>query len=120
MIKGNKENRDPLRTVPHNQGFHFYTAIGESCGVTCTSLEEFANAIQYVCSDAIRFHFERADFQNWIREVIGDPELAQRIENIGTCSRELSAECCRKELFEEVRIRILQLEVQKARERPPC
>jgi len=74
------------------------------------SLEEFADALQYVCSEAIVFHFERGDFQNWIRDVIGDAELAQVLDNIKTCERHLAAESCRREIVERVNIRILQLE----------
>jgi hypothetical protein len=49
--------------------------------------------------------------------VIGDNELSQGIDDIKMCERHLAAECCRKELVDTVRIRILQLEMQKG---PPC
>jgi len=113
MVKSSNKIKDPLRVVPHAQGFHFYTAVGDYCGVSACSLEEFANALQYVCSEAIVFHFERGDFQNWIRDVIGDAELAQSIDDIKMCERHLAADSCRKELVDAVRVRILQLEVQK-------
>ena len=117
MVKIDNEAKNPLRVVPHAQGFHFYTAVGDYCGVSVHSLEEFADALQYVCSEAIVFHFERGDFQNWIKDVIGDNELSQRIDDIKTCERHLSASSCRKELVQAVNIHILQLEVQRG---PPC
>jgi len=117
MVKSCDNTKDPLRVVPDDQCFYFYTAIGDYCGVSAHSLEEFANALQYVCSAAIVFHFERGDFQNWVRDVIGDAELAQRIGDIKMCERHLAAESCRKELVDAVRVRILQLEVAKG---PPC
>lgn len=107
------KKRDPLRSVSHAEGFHFYTAIGDYCGVSAHSLEEFAEALKYICSAAIVFHFERGDFQKWIRNSIGDAELAQRIDDIKMCERHLAAESCRKELVAAVCVRILQLEVQK-------
>jgi len=110
MVKSNNETKNPLRVVPDAKGFHFYTGVGDYCGVSVHSLEEFADALQYVCSEAIVFHFERGDFQKWIRDVIGDAELAQVIDNIKTCERHLAAESCRKEIVERVNIRILQLE----------
>jgi hypothetical protein len=110
MVKSNSETKNPLRVVPDVKGFHFYTGVGDYCGVSVHSLEEFADALQYVCSEAIVFHFERGDFQNWIRDVIGDNELAQAIDNIKTCERHLAAESCRKEIVERVSIRLLQLE----------
>ncbi len=110
MVKSNNETKNPLRVVPDAKGFHFYTGVGDYCGVSVRSLEEFADALQYVCSAAIVFHFERDDFQNWIRDVIGDAELAKVIDNIKMCERHLAAESCRKEIVERVNIRILQLE----------
>ena len=117
MVKGCSENKDPLRVVPHPQAFHFYTAIGDYCGVSAHSLEEFADALQYVCSQAILFHFERGDFQKWVRNIICDNELAKSIENLRLCERHLMTEGCREDLVDLVRVRMLQLEAQKM---PPC
>ena len=113
MVKSSNETKDPLRIIPHAKGFHFYTSIGDYCGVSVHSLEEFADALQYVCSDAIVFHFERGDFQNWLRDVIGDNELAKKIDDIKMCERHLAAESCRKEIMERVNVRILQLETER-------
>ena len=113
MVKSDNKTKNPLRVVPHAQGFHFYTAVGDYCGVSTRSLEEFANALQYVCSEAIVFHFERGDFQNWIRDVIGDNELAKKIDDIKMCERHLAAESCRKEIMERVNVRLLQLEANR-------
>jgi hypothetical protein len=113
MVKSDNEIKNPLRAVPDAKGFHFYTCVGEYCGVSVHSLEEFADALQYVCSEAIVFHFERGDFQHWIRDVIGDAELAHVIDNIKMCERHLAAESCRKEIVERVNVRILQLEANR-------
>jgi hypothetical protein len=110
MVKSNNETKNPLRVVLDSKGFHFYTGVSDYCGVSVHSLEEFADALQYVCIEAVVFHFERGDFQNWIRDIIGDDELAQIIDNIKACERHLAAESCRKEIVERVNIRILQLE----------
>jgi hypothetical protein len=113
MVKNSNETKNLLRVVPDAKGFHFYTRVGDYCGVSVHSLEEFADALQYVCSEAIVFHFERGDFQNWIRDVIGDAELAEVIDTIKMCARHLAAESCRKELVERVNVRLLQLEANK-------
>jgi hypothetical protein len=113
MVKSSNEIKNPLRVVPHAQGFHFYTAVGDYCGVSVHSLEEFADALQYVCSEAIVFHFERGDFENWIRDIIGDNELARKIDYIKMCDRHLAAESCRKEIMEIVNVRLLQLEANR-------
>ena len=110
MVKSSNDTKNPLHIVSHAKGFHFYMAIGDYCGVSVYSLEEFSEALQHVCSEAILFHFERGDFQNWIRDVIGDNELAQKIDDLQMCDRHLAAESCRREIVERVRARIIQLE----------
>jgi hypothetical protein len=113
MVESSNKTKNPLRVVPDAQGFHFYTAVGDYCGVSVHSLEEFADALQYVCSEAIVFHFERGDFQNWIRDIIGDNELAKKLADIKTCEWHLAAESCRKEIMERVTVRLLQLEANR-------
>jgi hypothetical protein len=113
MVKGGNKIKNPLRVVSDALGFHFYVAVGDYCGVSVHSLEEFAESLQYVCSEAVVFHFERGDFQNWIRDVIGDNELAKKIDDIKMCERHLSAESCRKEIMERVNVRLFQLETNR-------
>ena len=113
MFKSGDKTKNPLRVVPDALSFHFYVAVGDYCGVSVHSLEEFADALQYVCSESIVFHFERGDFQNWVREVIGDDELAKKLDDIKKCERHLAAEACRKEIIERVNIRLLQLEANR-------
>ena len=113
MVTSRSGVKHPLRVVPYALVFHFYTSIGHYCGVSVCSLEEFADALQHVCSEAIVFHFERGDFQNWVRDIIGDAELTKSIDDIRMCSHELSADCCRKDLVEAVRIHIFQLETSE-------
>jgi hypothetical protein len=113
MVKGGNKIKNHLRVVPDALGFHFYMAVGDYCGVSVHSLEEFAIALQHVCSEAIVFHFERGDFQNWTRDVIGDNELAKKIDNIKMCERHLAAESCRKEIMERVNVRLFQLETNR-------
>ncbi len=53
------------------------------------------------------FHFQRQDFQKWLRNTIGDEELAKRIDRIEAWS---SDENLRKELFKTVHNRITELQ----------
>ena len=69
----------PLTTVPFENGFHFYTAIGNYTGITATNLCEFARKLQIVPIESITFHFQRKDFENWIKYTIKDVALAERI-----------------------------------------
>lgn len=67
------------RRVPYQEGFRFSTGIGDFTGQVATSLEDFAEMLETVDMKAIDFHMERQDFENWIRNVLGDEELAKSV-----------------------------------------
>jgi hypothetical protein len=94
-INAKLANFKPLRTVPFENGFHFYTNIGKYTGITATNLSEFALKLQVIPEESFMFHFQRKDFQNWIKYTIKDAALAQRINNTRI---EQNAEVLRKEL----------------------
>ena len=75
-------SKKPLTTVSFENGFHFYTAIGNYTGITATSLSEFAAKLTLVPMESIAFHFQRKDFENWIKYTIRDAALAERIGRI--------------------------------------
>jgi len=95
-----------LSTVPHDKGFHFFTDLGQDTGEIATSLETFAQKLEKISADSVRFHFQRKDFQNWIQTTVGDGVLAERINHI---SGELPVEDLRNELVKTVQKRISQL-----------
>lgn len=76
------EIKEVLRTVPRDEAFYFYEGIGKPTGHVATSLLDFRNKINDVQSSSLIFHLKRKDFENWIREIIRDSELAKRISNI--------------------------------------
>jgi len=95
-----------LRTVPYEKGFHFYTAIGNFTKETATNLDSFEKKLQTVSADSVNFHLQRGDFQKWIKNTLGDDELAKRVNSI---SLTLPAEDLRKELHAIVQTRITEL-----------
>jgi hypothetical protein len=95
-----------LSTVPHDKGFHFFTDLGRNTGETATSLETFAQKLERINADSVKFHFQRKDFQNWIKTTVGDDVLAERLNHI---SGQLPVEDLRNELVKTVQNRISQL-----------
>jgi len=71
-----------LGTVVYERAFYFYNGIGKPNGDFAVSLSDFCNKINVVSSESLAFHLKRRDFQNWISEVVGDVELAKRIDKI--------------------------------------
>ena len=97
-----------MSTVPHDRGFHFFTDLGRNTGETATSLETFAQALESINSDSIRFHLQRKDFQNWIKTTVGDDVLAERINHMNV---QLPVEELRNELVQTVQNRISYLKL---------
>ena len=102
----NKRIVEILRTVPYEKGFHFYTASGSYTGETATSLDAFERKIRVVPAQSVSFHMQRADFQKWIEDTLGDTELAKRISLIELT---LPTEDLRKDLLAIVRTRVAEL-----------
>jgi hypothetical protein len=71
-----------LRSLPYEEGFHFFSPDGHYMGETATTLCFFLKDLQHVGIESVRFHFIRGDFQKWLRTTIGDQELANAIDDI--------------------------------------
>jgi hypothetical protein len=86
----------PRRKVSFQSGFHFYKTIGNYTGVTATSLSEFATKLKTIPAESVTFHFQRKDFQSWIKYTLKDGILAERISN---AKPKQSSEALRKEIL---------------------
>jgi hypothetical protein len=100
------KNPNLLKTVPFENGFHFYTELEKNTGITAISTVEFAEKLQIIPIQSVTFHFQRQDFQKWLKNTIGDEELATRIDQINAWVHE---ENLRKELSKTVQNRITEL-----------
>ena len=97
-----------LSPVPYDRGFHFFMPDGHYSGETAMSLCTFLRDLGSVDAESIEFHFERADFQKWIRTTVGDEELAQRIDKL---DKNLREEALQKQLTDIVQKRISELQL---------
>jgi hypothetical protein len=96
-----------LNTVPIENGFHFFTELGKFTGITAISTVEFAEKLQTVPIQSVTFHFQRQDFQKWLKNTIGDEELSTRINQIKAGFQD---ENLRKALSTTVQNRITELQ----------
>lgn len=99
-----------LSDVPEGKEFRFCLPNGVNTMVLASSLDDFGDKLDGVDSEALLFHYPRGDFQKWIKEVIGDSELADRLCFI---ERDISGESLRKALLKIVHNRIKQLKAIK-------
>jgi hypothetical protein len=95
-----------LSCVPFDKGFHFFQGSYHYLGETAISLLTFEYDLEKIDKESIRYHFERGDFQRWIREVIGDGALAERIDRV---SAQTSDENLQRQLVEVVKTRLAEL-----------
>lgn len=86
--------------VPNEMGFHFYVGIGQPTDFTAQTLEEFYRFIKQVSADSLEFHLHRGDFENWLRKVLKDSELAEEIGNLKM--DESKGEDLRKQLLKAI------------------
>jgi len=70
------------RPLNENEAFYFYEDVGKPTGESARSLSDFTEKVRSVKLKSLLFHLERKDFQNWIKETLGDPKLAKRIDRI--------------------------------------
>lgn len=73
-----------LGTVVYDKAFFFYEDIGKPTGEYAVSLSDFCNKINMVSPRSLAFHLKRGDFENWIREILGDAELSARVGKLKT------------------------------------
>ncbi len=81
-LKVNTEAVRILRTVKDEEAFYFYEDVGKPTGENAKSLTDFLEKIKSVKLESLRFHLQRQDFQNWVKQTLGDSKLARRMEKI--------------------------------------
>jgi hypothetical protein len=99
-----------LSDVPSENTFRFCTAVGDCTQISAISLEDFADKLDRIDANYILFHYPRGDFQAWIRDTVGDRELADKMCFI---QQGISGEELRQELLKIVKTRISELKAQK-------
>jgi len=78
----NKEAIRIMRTVRDEEAFYFYEALGKPIGESARSLSDYLGKIKSVKLESLLFHFQRKDFQNWIKKTLGDSKLARKLDGI--------------------------------------
>ncbi len=97
-----------LRELPTGRGFTFFFEFARPTGLTANSLNEFHSTLKFVDVKSIQFHMEREDFERWIRQVIGDGQLANELTEIS--KERLTGEKLRKKILSVIEQRMKELE----------
>lgn len=108
-------NRDQiariLGTLSQDKAFYFYEDVGRPTGDSATSLTDFCTKINTVASTSLSFHLKRGDFESWIKNAIGDMELANSIAKIRKTKTTWKRDATlRKKLYSAIRDRVVELQ----------
>jgi transcriptional regulator with XRE-family HTH domain len=85
-----------LSPIPEGMEFRFYVGTDQYTGSSAKSFGEFCDLLKEVDVKAIEFHVSRGDFENWIKGVLNDVQLAQEIAELK--ESKLAEENLRKEI----------------------
>lgn len=108
MKKSEPKKTDPnkapiknvLRNLASHEAFHFYVGIGKPINKTATSLMDFVEKLRTVDVRSVEFHFQRQDFEKWLKDTVGDDQLSRRI---GGIERKISGEVLRNEIIKIIK-----------------
>jgi len=92
-----------LRNLASHEAFHFYIGIGKPVNKTATSLMDFVEKLRTVDVRSVEFHFQRQDFEKWLKDTVGDDLLSRRI---GGIERKVSGEVLRNEIIRIIKGRV--------------
>jgi hypothetical protein len=96
-----------LRSVPPQNAFYFYRAIGAPTGAAARNLPDFLGILNTIDLTSLQFHLDRGDFVNWLK-MLGDDTLAKQIATLK--ERKLRGENLRVQLVDTVQARLSSLQ----------
>jgi hypothetical protein len=101
--------KNVLSSVPADKCFFFYTGVGldKFTKLSACSLSEFRERVKGVDVKSLEFHVPRGDVQKWVKEVLGDEELAEEIERVRLLR--LNGELLRNRILRVIDSRVKQL-----------
>jgi len=98
-----------VSSVPSEKCFHFYTGVGPDkfTKISACNLSDFRENVKKVDVKSLEFHVPRGDIEKWVKDVLGDKELAEEIERIRRLK--FAGELLRTRILEVIDFRIKQL-----------
>jgi hypothetical protein len=94
--------------LPSPKRFYFNDPSGHFIGRVAANLWEFREALAELPVSTLEYHLQRGDFEQWVRGVLRDDELARRMHKI--IDRGLEGQELRQALLEMVIVRYEELD----------
>src|SRR5438132_12724400 len=92
-----------LRSVPPQNAFYFYRALGAPTGAAARNLPDFLGILNTIDLNSLQFHLGRGDFENWVK-MLDDNTLAKQLANLK--ENKLRGEDLRMQLVDIVKARL--------------
>jgi len=102
-----------LRRLPAGRSFTFFHELDQPTEWSVHSLDEFYSILKVVSLSSIRFHTKRGDLERWLRQVVGDEELADEMAEIS--NEKLVGKKLRKRILGVVKARIRELKTMSVK-----
>jgi len=96
-----------LRSVPPQNAFYFYRAIGAPTGAAARNLPDFLGIINTIDLASLQFHLGRSGFENWVK-MLGDNTLAKQLADLK--QKKLRGEDLRLQVVDIVKARLDSLQ----------
>src|SRR5437773_11851634 len=91
-----------LRSVPPQNAFYVYRALGAPTGAAARNLPDFLGIINTNDITSPQFHLGRGDFENWVK-MLGDNTLAKQLADLK--EKTLRGDDLRRQLVDAVKAR---------------
>jgi len=98
-----------LRKHEAAKSFRFYIDATTPTPYSAASLEELLTVVKIVDPRSVQYHLSNKHLSRWIREVIGDEDLADWVTDVEGKSPSLSPEESRKLLLDVLTVRVNDL-----------
>jgi hypothetical protein len=100
-----------LGTLTQERAFYFYEDVGRPTGDSAISLTDFCSKINTAAPASLSFHLKRGDFESWMKNALGDIELASRIAKLRKAQVKWKSDATlRRKLYGIARDRVVELQ----------
>ncbi|MFQ6086105.1 MAG: hypothetical protein ACE5OY_07585 [Candidatus Bathyarchaeia archaeon] len=72
-----------LRQVSEDEAFRFSRNLEEPLDVSARSMKDLIDKLGVVDIESVRYHVQERHFGKWIRDVLGDVDLADELDELG-------------------------------------
>lgn len=109
-----KEANSVFLSVPSEKCFRFYTGMGSDkfTGTLVCSLSDLYEKLKTIDVRALEFHVPRGDVEKWVRDVLLDDDLGQRICQVK--QQNLRGNQLRNQMLSVINLRIRELTTVKS------